>query len=251
MTTENGMLRTFTKQQITTVCVAVFYLSGLPGGRVSYAARPLIVDDARIVDGKSCQVESWVKINRGNTEYWALPACNFSGNLEITSGGALTSDNDGTRTTDFVLQGKTMFRVLEPNGWSMGLTVGAVRHPDIQSSGSLIGDIYSYAPMSFSFSDDFIIVHTNLGWMHEKETGRHRMTWGIGAETQLFGERTWLITEIFGQNQGRPFCQAGLRHWVVQDRVQIDATYGNRLGNGAAEQWVSIGLRLLSLPFLP
>ncbi|MCL2103299.1 MAG: hypothetical protein FWH25_04610, partial [Syntrophorhabdaceae bacterium] len=153
MTTKNSMLRTFTK---LIACVAALYLSGLLGGRISYAARPLIVDDARIVDGKSCQVESWARMNRGSTEYWALPACNFSGNLEITSGGALTSDKDRTRTTDFVLQGKTIFKALEPNSWSIGLAVGTVRHPNIQSNSSLIGDLYSYAPMSFSFSDDFI-----------------------------------------------------------------------------------------------
>ncbi len=74
------------------------------------------------------------------------------------------------------------------------------------------------------------------------------MTWGIGSETQL-SERVWLIGETFGQNEGRPLYQAGLRYWVVPNRVQVDATYGNRLGGG--ERWFSIGLRLLSPAFLP
>jgi len=37
----------------------------------------------------------------------------------------------------------------------------------------------------------------------------------------------------------------------VPDRVQLDATYGNRNGGGTGERWFSIGLRLLSVPFLP
>ncbi len=42
----------------------------------AHAARPMYTDDARIVDPKSCQVESWIRFNRDSTEYWALPACN-------------------------------------------------------------------------------------------------------------------------------------------------------------------------------
>ena len=30
----------------------------------AHAARPMITDDARIVDAKSCQVETWSRFNR-------------------------------------------------------------------------------------------------------------------------------------------------------------------------------------------
>lgn len=73
------------------------------------AARPMVADDARIVDAKACQLESWVKKNRNSTEYWALPACNFTGNLELTMGGARTHDDTGTHTTDIVFQSKALF----------------------------------------------------------------------------------------------------------------------------------------------
>lgn len=214
------------------------------------AARPMITDDARLVDAKACQVETWVKKNPDSTEYWALPACNFSGNLELTFGGARTNDAEATHTTDVVLQGKTLFKPLEPNGWGLGLVVGTVRHPEGHDDDNLVGDLYAYVPTSFSFRDDRVVLHANLGWLHEKDPGRHRLTWGLGSEAQ-FAERTWLIAETFGQNQGKPFFQAGLRYWLVPNHVQIDATYGDRAGSGSGERWVSIGLRLLSAPFLP
>ena len=106
--------------------------------RPMHAARPMITDDARIVDVKSCQVESWQRRNQGSLEYWALPGCNFTGNLEITFGGARTSDAAGTRATDVVLQGKTLFKTLETNGWGTGLAIGAVRHPN--APGRSIGE---------------------------------------------------------------------------------------------------------------
>ena len=83
--------------------LALTFVLRLP---TAHAARPLITDDARLVDAKACQVESWVRTNKDSKEYWALPACNFTGNLELTFGGARTSEATGTRTTDIMLQGK-------------------------------------------------------------------------------------------------------------------------------------------------
>jgi hypothetical protein len=215
-----------------------------------YAARPMITDDARITDAKSCQLETWVQDGRNSTEYWAQPACNFTGNIELTLGAARTRADGKTRTTDVLFQGKTLFKTLEPNGWSWGLVVGNARHPNIHTDHSMLGNFYAYVPASFSFRDDRFVLHTNLGWLREKEPRQNRMMWGIGSETQLAG-RTWLIAEAFGQDRGRPHYQAGFRYWLKPDRIQIDATYGNQFGSNTEERWFSIGLRLLSPAFLP
>ncbi|MNR83535.1 hypothetical protein D3C72_143150 [compost metagenome] len=212
----------------------------------AYAARPMITDDARIVDDKSCQVESWARMNRGSTEYWALPACNFSGNLEVTIGGSLTREGGSSANTDQLIQGKTLLKPLETNGWGAALTVGTDRHPQAGNG----RDWYATVPLSFSFNDDRFVLHTNTGWLRAQDSKRNLLTWGIGSETQL-SERSWLIAETFGQNRGKPSYQMGLRHWLVPNRIQIDTTYGNRYGSDSSQRWFSIGLRLLSLPFLP
>lgn len=219
--------------------------AALLAANIAQAARPMITDDARIVDAKACQLESWAKKNQGSTEFWALPACNFTGNLELSLGGAVTRENGHTRTTDVMVQGKTLFKPMDANGWGIGLAVGSVQHRQAHTR-----DWYAYVPTSFSFRNDQLFFHTNVGWQREGETGRNHLTWGLSTEARLT-ERTWLIAETFGQNQGKPLHQVGLRHWLVPDRVQIDATYGDRNGGGTGERWLSIGLRLLSLPFLP
>jgi len=61
----------------------------------------------------------------------------------------------------------------------------------------------------------------------------------------------FLIAETFGANRGRPSFQGGFRFWVVQDRVQVDTTYGNVLGGGTGARFFTVGLRLLSPAFLP
>ena len=214
---------------------------------LAHAARPMNTDDARVVDDKSCQVESWAKRIDGHTEFWAQPACNFTGNLELTVGGAWTRQDGSTQRSAQLIQGKTLFKPLETNGWGYGLAVGLSRDPRAGSGGG--HDTYAYVPASFSFADDKLVLHTNLGWLREQETQRNRFTWGLGSETRL-SERNWLIAETYRQGLGKPFYQVGLRHWLVPERVQVDATYGNRFG-GEGGHWVSIGLRLLSPPFLP
>lgn len=228
------------------VCVPVLasllLLVGLaaPG---AHAARPMVTDDARIVDAKACQLESWVRHDQAGTEAWAMPACNFTGNLELALGGALRREGGRSRWNDVQAQAKTVLVPLEAGGWGIGLAGGTVRHP-----GAGARDWYAYLPASFSLWRDAVVVHANVGWLRAGESGRDRATWGLGAEARLAG-RTWLIAETYGQGEGRPFHQIGLRHWLVPEQIQVDLTYGDR--NGGGERWLSIGLRLLSAPFLP
>jgi hypothetical protein len=51
-----------------------------------FAGHPMIVDSASIVDFKTCQLESWMERNSESATFWNLPACNFTGNLELTVG---------------------------------------------------------------------------------------------------------------------------------------------------------------------
>jgi hypothetical protein len=129
----------------------------------------------------------------------------------------------------------------------VGLAAGAIRHP---GNGKHIAEVYSYMPASFSFMSDRVVLHANVGILHNTLTSSTRGTWGAASETAL-GERTWLIAEAFQQKDGRPFYQAGVRYWIVPNLVQIDTTYGNRFGSQTNERWLSIGIRLLSPPFLP
>ena len=217
----------------------------LPIARTAHAARPMITDDARIVDGKACQLESWINKYEDSTEAWALPACNFTGNLELTLGGTATPESGSAENTGIVVQGKNLFRKMEVNGWGSGFAAGMILRPVADTH-----DWYVYLLNSFSFRDDAVVLHTNLGWLRPGETRDNRMTWGVGTEL-LVVQRTWLMAETFGQSQGKPFHQFGVRHWVVQDHVQLDATYGNRNDFENGERWFSIGIRLISLPFLP
>jgi len=227
---------------------ALFLL--LTHGITGFCARPMVTDDARVVDPKSCQVESWAKFNKDSTEFWALPGCNVGQNLEITYGGAVTRESGERSTSDTVLQAKTLFRSLKTNDFGYGLVVGNAKHPNSKNDDNMIGDAYFYVPVSFSMLDDKFVLHTNLGMIHDRDEKASKVTWGLGSET-LLNKDTYFIAEVYGDNQSRAFHQLGVRYWIVPNRVQIDTTYGNRFANDTEERWFTVGLRLLSPAFLP
>lgn len=131
----------------------------------SFAARPFMTDDARLTTAESCQLESWTRIYKNSTENWTLPACNPTGNFEITAGGGHTKNAGEPATNDYALQGKTLFRDLTKNSYGWGLAVGRVNHPSSIPGPNSMGNTYAYIPVSISTMDDKVIYHTNVGWL--------------------------------------------------------------------------------------
>lgn len=214
----------------------------------TWAARPMVTDDARLTDAGACQVETWFRFNRSSTEYWALPACNPGGNLEITLGGAF-ADSRGVYHADTVTQVKTLFKPLEVDGWGYGFAIGRARHIGAGVEDTSNVQRYFYLPISRSLLGDRLVIHTNIGATEPSGAERLRGIGGVGAEWDITGSgRTWLMGEVFDHQAGKPFFQIGVRRWLVPGHVQMDATYGDRFDDGTALRWFTIGLRLISNP---
>lgn len=205
------------------------------------AARPMITDDARLTDAGACQVESWAHVHRSEREFWVLPACNPFGNLELTAGGALAYADGQRQGSGRVVQLKTLLQPLSSNGYGIGLAAGYAAPPGAAHAAAP----YVYVPLSVSLADDRLVVHANLGHTRQREQPRKHLTWGLGGEWQAT-PRLFAIAESYGQERGSPFFQAGLRYWLVPERVQIDTTWGSRLGHVHEQRWLSLGLRLIS-----
>lgn len=213
----------------------------------AWAARPFVTDDARLTTAHSCQLEAWTRIYPDSREFWVLPACNPTGNLEFTAGTGHARIDGENPTNDYVFQLKTLFRPLKPNDWGLGLAVGTVNHPDITPGPNLLGNLYAYVPLSISFNDDDLVIHINSGWLRDKDTGSNKVTWGMGAEYRLI-PRLLAIAEVFGDDRQSPYVQLGARFAIIPDRIQVDATVGQQFSGPSDERWVSFGLRLTPGP---
>lgn len=210
---------------------------------LAFAARPFMTDDARITYDQSCQLESWVRGYRKSSESWAFPACNFTGNLEITAGTGRFKYDDIPSSSDYFLQGKSMIKDLETNGYGVALAVGKIFHPGEAPGPNGLGATYAYVPVTFSMLDDRAFIHTNLGWLRDRQTQRDNLTWGVGGEYTIVRQVN-LMAETYGDNRSHPYWQAGVRVFLVPDRVQIDSTIGNQRYGDRDTRWFSVGIRL-------
>ncbi|ROH88193.1 hypothetical protein ED236_01600 [Pseudomethylobacillus aquaticus] len=221
---------------------SLFFSIALLLSASAHAARPFVTDDARLTRAGGCQLESWTRLYSNSSELWALPACNPGGNLEVTLGTGLSRQHGAGTTADYVLQLKTLFRELQPNGWGIGIAAGVISHPEASPGPNQLGNRYLYIPYSASFMDDALVIHLNLGVLRDRETDRHSATWGSGAELALT-PRLSGVAEMYGDDRGGRFYQTGLRYSVIPQLLQLDSTVGQRVDGMRDDAWLSFGLR--------
>ena len=215
-----------------------------------YAARPMSTDDANIVDEKSCQLEAWGKTTRTSLERWAIPGCNLGGELEWSVGGNAQTEHALGKTQFWVAQAKKRWVPVGESSVGISTTLGTMVTRPAFGDKAQDKDYYLNIPVTVPLGHDRF-VHINAGWVKHQNLDVSRATWGVGGELPL-SAKVIAIAETFGeQDTGRPRYQVGLRMWVVPQRVQIDTTYGNQLGQPEHLRWFTVGVRLLSPAFLP
>jgi len=211
----------------------------------AFAARPFVTDDARIVEKGGCQIETFVKTQKDyqEREFWFLPACNPWGPVELTLGGNWIDSAPAGDSNTVILQGKTLLKALETNGFGLAFTlgVGRVRPSDEPRT----TNPYINGISSISFFDDRAVLHVNAGAIRDKKLDATRGTWGVGAEVLLIEPRLYGIIEEYGIRFEKPTFHTGLRFWIVPNRVQTDATVGQQQSSPYDRRFGSIGLRIL------
>jgi hypothetical protein len=215
----------------------------------AHAARPMNTDDANIVDDKACQLESWVKTTHTSLERWAIPGCNLGGELEWSLGGNAQTDDAVGKTQFWLAQAKKRWVPVGEDSVGISTTLGAMVTRPALGARPEDKDYYLNVPVTVPLGQDRF-VHLNAGWVQHQSLGVSRPTWGIGGEVPLTASVIG-IAESYGEAAMGTRYQVGLRIWVVPQRVQIDTTYGNRVGQPEHQRWFTVGLRLLSPAFLP
>lgn len=214
----------------------------------AWAGRPFFTDDAVLTTAKTCQVESWMQLNANHDrDFLALPACNPTGNFEMTAGVNQLQTRGDDNLTTYLIQGKTLFRELKTNSWGVGLAFGANRRKHGDAATDFI-----YLPYSVSFADDAVLVHANLGWSRTRiaddaQTTRfNRTTWGLGAEYSLI-QHVSVFAEAFGDDVVRPILHTGLNISLVPNKLNLNITGGRDLAVDADHNFYSVGLNFYGL----
>jgi hypothetical protein len=214
----------------------------------AHGGQPLFTDDAAVVAPKTCQLEAWTLSNHDGRDYVAQPACNFTGNLELSVGAGRARPNEGDSTSLLQLQAKTVLFALDDRAWSFGAVGGAARDTGAPHGSSAFQAFYAKALASWYPRDD-LEIDLNIG--AGNGYGQGTFTLAGAAIQYTIVSNVQLLAEAFRAEPGPTRYQVGVRFIIVPDRFEAYASYGNRF-NGSSDQWFAIfGIRLQTAAFLP
>ena len=208
------------------------------------AGEPLATDDASIVEKGVCQFESWHRWeDNGGHEGWGVPACSVHDALELGIGGASYRNEERGKHAKLLLQAKSVFWRDPGERWSVGAVAIAVRDYG-RDEHSGFHELAALGLLSFNHPNDTTRVHVNAGAV--KSRGEFStFAWGTAIEYD-FAESWTLLGEVYRDSPGRPFYQAGIRFTLVQDRVELFASGGDRIGGARGEWFAKFGVRFQS-----
>ena len=205
----------------------------------AYAGQPLVTDDAAVVAPQTCQLEAWAHSTSDGHEYWAQPACNFTGNLELAVGAARTYPFGDSPSSIIQLQAKTVLFPRADGEWSFGGVASGARDTGA-AHGRTAFQAFNVTGLASWYPRDELEIDLNLGVSYLYGSGSFAVA---GAAVQYAPiDALQLLGEIFRDEPGRAKFQVGLRGIVVPDRFEVYVSYGNRFD--AAQWFATIGIRL-------
>lgn len=150
------------------------------------------------------------------------------------------------RVTRANIEARTLWRELDFDGYGAGVVfdLGYNSSDDRVDNGAII------LPLTFEvMSDEMILVHLNAAADYLRDhDDKVAAAWGTGSEVRLT-RRLDLIAEVFGEDRGdRPEAQTGLRWWIGDRELSLDASWRRTLESGANEIW-TVGASLRAVRF--
>jgi hypothetical protein len=213
----------------------------------AWAGQPLVTDDASIVAPQSCQLEAWIRPSHDERDYWAQPACNPWGNLELSMGLARTRPDQGEASSTIQLQGKTLFLPRGDGEWALGMAAGLARDTGAPHGSSGFQAYYARGLASWYPRSD-LEIDLNLGASNVYGSGTFVLA-GAALQYAVI-KNLQLMGEVFHDSTGHGKYQLGVRYIVVPDRFEAYVSYGNRIDGPSSQWWAILGIRLQTPPFL-
>jgi hypothetical protein len=236
----------FPTASIASAVLAVLLVS--PGTTVG---QQYVVDDASIVDHRSCQVEAW----HGERASWMLPACQLIRNVEVAVGAGFVYGDDGHRETEYAVEVKTLFRPLVTDSWGVGLVAGVGPNPSAVPGERRFGDVYAFVPASLSLVHDRLVLHGNVGWVWDRDGREHdghvheaesqHLTWGVRSDIGLT-DRFTFIGELSGEDRLLPEFQVGVRTHFPAAGLEVDVSWGGHLQDDLRGAGLTVGIAMVS-----
>ena len=214
-------------------------------GQARAAGGAFVVDDAAVDEPGACKVESSASF-AGNRDFVGLvtPACVVPFFRPVELGvNIVRARQDDEWGTSLIPKAKMNILPVETGKFGLAISTGSAF--DVRT-GEYTGSFVN-VPVTYTFSDAFK-ANFNGGWIYDRPTNRHFLSYGAGVEWIPMKPFT-LIAEVFGivgpadsRSATDPRFQAGLRITPI-DTIDFDVIYGrNILGENA--NWITLGMNV-------
>lgn len=194
----------------------------------SHAGRPLVTEDAGVLEKGSCELETYA---RRLTERAAPSSNGFS--LQYGCGVgmrtqvalAATMDRaDGATVRGLAFGGKTSISdggEADPS-WTLAWGLTAEKSP-----GASLGHETTWLNGVFSMPlGKDLKLHANLGWTRAQSTHQSTTGWAVALERST-ASGIDVMGEAFASDRDRaPWLQVGLRWAAVPEKVFVDGSWG-------------------------
>lgn len=205
-----------------------------------------VVDDAVLIDARSCEAEIWYTDTDGAGHGTFLsPTCRLDGQWQVTATAGFLRAS-GEHAELYGLEAKALFLDRDTHGFGLGLVAGT----EYLSESGRWDVAFAYVPVSFEPLPDRTLLHVNLGVERDRgEADRTALTWGLGTEAHLAG-RLGLVATVFGEDRSgsHAVMQAGPRLNLLGERLFLDLTWTRELGGDRQEAWTA-GINFVALNF--
>lgn len=194
----------------------------------SQAGRPLVTEDAGVLEPGSCELETYA---RRITERAAPSSNGFSlqygcgVGLRTQVAMATTMDRaDGATVRGLVFGGKTSISdggEADPS-WTLAWGLAAEKLPGASLSHE---STWLNGVLSMPLGKD-LKLHANLGWTRAQSTHQSTTGWAVALERSTTSGVD-VMGEAFASDRDRaPWLQVGLRWAAVPEKVFIDGSWG-------------------------
>ncbi len=211
----------------------------------AHAVRPQVTEDAGVNHPGTCQFEVWQDHARDGHHVHQAPVCGVLPDLEL---GAEVVHSIPSKQH---LEARAVSLKWVPDwaqwqDWQFGLKGGAL-------SQKLLGTPHWHA-INWSamllatreLSHQWTL-HVNLGHIHDID--QHATVTNVNASLNWRPHPRWLIfAEVLGDTRTALQKSAGLRWWLLQDRVAVDVTAARNGAHARTSVW-GIGLGWYAITF--
>lgn len=208
----------------------------------AFAARPLVTDDAGVLDPRACELEAVVGRQREETSTNTAAGqlgCGVGANSQLTLAFTRSRETEEPATRAVGLSSKTALGWFPdgPAQWALSMSLGR-EHALEGEQAELTATVVLIATVK---ATDRFTWHANLGWINRRPARVNTTSWNLAGEYAV-APLLDLTAEVYGDDRSRPWLAAGAR-LNLGPAWSLNASYGAQPTEPHARQ-LSLGAKL-------